>query len=440
MKGTLAAAILLLSAIGTGAAGAEEHQYVQFSSGYTYRMLDSTTEVNRKQLALLQMREAGLLEDSQMYIGADMTALSDLQQSNTDNKFGYLMRHPTQNNQGEDTVSELVLHSVELQVTGTVTSWAALYFQVLYDPEQSFGSGTITDLERNQLSLRRGYVLLGDLSASPFYASIGKMATPFGLTDTVNPFSASTVWHAFGGLAFGGLIGYEQGGLNLSFMGIQGGAQFRAANSGDDTPDDVANFAAGGSYTVTFSEDVSLRIGGGYQDGSAYCQSFPVTHFDSCDGFKNPAWDAYTVLRWGRLTMLAEFAETIDEWPGTYNPNPPLDEFEAHNVSAFDVGMKYQIPMESVVQELVLSADFSQFNAGPSGSPWEKQSQLVLGLDMHFTKNMKLFAEYVRTEGYVPLNFISGPDPFDPSKDPGTTHSVADAETDVFLLGVRITI
>ena len=38
-------------------------------------------------------------------------------------------------------------------------------------------------------------------------AAIGKMEAPFGLMDTVSPFTASTVWHAFGGLAWGALAG-----------------------------------------------------------------------------------------------------------------------------------------------------------------------------------------------------------------------------------------
>ena len=160
---------------------AEDNQFVQFSPEYTYQMLDHTNYVNRKQRLILKQRKAGLLGEQQMYIGANMNVLADKQHTNTDAKFGYLMRHPTQNNQTGRTVSEMVIHNAQLQITGTLTPWAAMYVQILYDPQQSFGSGTITDLERNELSLRRGYVLLGDLSTFPLYAAIGKMATPFGL-------------------------------------------------------------------------------------------------------------------------------------------------------------------------------------------------------------------------------------------------------------------
>ena len=46
------------------------------------------------------------------------------------------------------------------------------------------------------------------------------MAVPFGLTDTVNPFSASSVWHAFGGLAYGVNLGYLSDGLSANLMGV----------------------------------------------------------------------------------------------------------------------------------------------------------------------------------------------------------------------------
>ena len=426
--------------LGPGLLEAKQKQRVILDSEYTYRILDGTTEINQKQIILLKMREAGLLQNFQMYIGADMNVVADLQATNAEAKFGYLMRHPTQNNQGGMLVSELVIHAAQFHVTGTITPWATMYSQLLYNPAQSFGPGTMTDLERNQLSLRRGYILFGDMTKFPIYASIGKMAIPFGLTDTVSPFSASTVWHAFGGLAFGGLVGYHKGGLTLSVMGIQGGAQFRAANSGDETPDDVSNFSINGSYDFKVNDSTLLRLGGGYLDGSAYCQPFPVVHFQNCDGVKNPAWGVHGVFNFRRFTFMAEFARTTEVWPGTHNPNPPLDVFEADTVSAFDLGAKYSATIQSIKKTLEVSIEFSQFDSGPSGSPWENQSQFVLGLQMFWAKNLKGFAEYIRTDGYVPLNFISGPDPFHPRKLPGTTHSSSDTKSNVFLLGFRMAI
>ena len=66
----------------------------------------------------------------------------------------------------------------------------------------------------------------------PLFASPGNMAVHFGLTDTVNPLTASTVWRAFGGLAKGVTVGYASEGFNVTAMGIQGGSQFPSAEGG----------------------------------------------------------------------------------------------------------------------------------------------------------------------------------------------------------------
>ena len=102
------------------------------------------------------------------------------------------------------------IHSAQLHVTASVNPWLTAYVELLYDPQQSFGAGTITALSRNQIQLRRGYALIGDLNRSPVYGMIGGFDTPLGQTDTVNPFSLWTDGHTFAGLAYGALIGYSK--------------------------------------------------------------------------------------------------------------------------------------------------------------------------------------------------------------------------------------
>ncbi len=91
-------------------------------------------------------------------------------------------------------------------------------------------------------------------------------------------------------------------------------------------------------------------------------------------------------------------------WPGTFNPDIP--QFAASKVTAFDAGARYRV--DSGSGPLDLSVEFSRFTAGPGGAPWEKQDQIVLGVAWFVEPSVKLFAEVVRTAGYVPLNFISG--------------------------------
>lgn len=404
---------------------------------FGYEVLDPATAINRKQEGILQRRAADELADDQVYLSGSVTAIANMQRSNSESKFGYLMRHPTAANQRTKDVSEAAIHSVQLAMTANITDWSTAYLEMLYDPQQSFGSGTNTDLNRNQVQVRRAYIMLGDLEQSPWYASLGKMAIPFGLTDTVSPFTASTVWHAFGGLANGVKLGYLGDGLNVRLMGVQGGAQFRAANMPVDdsgVPSKLNNYAIDLSYSLATGDDSSLLMGGSWLKGSPYCQEYPVTHFSSCSE-SNAAYDLYA--RWSddAWTLLAEYAITEEEWPGTYNPSIP--QYAASRVESMALGSKYRTAFWG--QPLDLSAEFSRFVAGDNGSPWEKQDQWVLGVASYPSVSSKLFAEVIRTAGYVPLNYISGgsvPTPAYP--DNTRTHSESGARSTVFMIGGQL--
>ena len=128
-----------------------------------------------------------------------------------------------------------------------------------------------------------------------------------------------------------------------------------------------------------------------------------MQHFEPCRDH-NPAFGIYGRLIDGPFTFKAEFARTTDVWPGTFNPDMP--QFAASKVTAFDLGAKYRL--DRAGGPVDISAEFSRFVAGPGGAPWEKQDQIVVGLAWFVEPSVKLFAEAVRTAGYVPLNFISG--------------------------------
>jgi len=404
--------------------------FVRFNNEYSYKVLDATTNINRKQQLILENKKSGNLAEDSLYLSAGVTAIADYQWSNTQNKFGYLMRHPTANNQQATEVSEAVIHSAQFAITGNVGDWVTAYAELLYDPQQSFGAGTITDLTRNQVQLRRGYVMFGNLEKSPVYLSLGKMAVPFGLTDTVNPFTASTVWHAFGGLAYGVHAGYSQDGLNINLMGVQGGAQFRAAHvpvNGTNIPSKLNNFAVNASYTFNVADDTTAMFGASYIKGSPYCQGFPIVHFQACDE-ANGAYDIYAQIVGSNWLIQGEFAETDNEWPGTFNPTIP--QFAASKVNSWAIGGKYTVALGNT--NLDISGEFSRFKSGPDGSPWERQDQWVLGLANFITPSAKVFGEFIHIDGYAPLNFLSGG-----NLGPGVTHSEAGAKTDIVLIGVN---
>ena len=414
---------------------------VKINSNFSYDMLDPTTNINRKQLFLLEQKQQGNIAGKGIYLGGAVTGIADFWRSNRDSKFGYLMRHPTAKNQIGKTVTEAGIHSAQFSLMANMGDWVTAYSEFLYDPQQSFGGNTITHLNRNQIQLRQGYITIGNLDKSPYYLTLGKMATPFGLTDTVSPFTASTTWHAFGGLAYGAMLGYSNNGLNVRAELVQGGAQFRAANvpvRGTAVPSRLNNYVIDASYTFALGDgNDTAMIGASYERGSAYCQNYPVFHFIPCDE-ENPAWAVYGKLVAGQFTFIGEFNKTTDLWPGTFNPHPNLNQFAASKVSSFGLGGKYETSING--KRIDYSLEYSIFNAGDSGSPWERQDQLVLGGAYFLTDTVKLFAEGILVRGYAPLNFISGGSPTKKDmKDNSQTHSDRDARNLGLVVGINAT-
>lgn len=409
------------------------------NAAYAASMLDHAEGTTVRPLTQLKTISAGEL-DQLVTVSGGMTVLADWQNSNLANSFGYLMRHPTVNNQIGKRVSEAVIHSAQLALTARLPADFTGYFELLFDPEQSFGSGTITALSRNQIQLRRGWVMWGNLEKRPVYALIGKLDVPFGLMDTVSPFTNSTSYHAFAGLAYGAQLGFYDQGLHLRAMAVQGGAQFRAANApvnGTAVPARLNNFALDGSYTLSLGGAGTVIAGASYLHGSAYCQDYPVVHFVFCAD-NVPAWAAYGKLRLGRITVLGDYATTTKVWPGSAVPDPanPLSEFEARKTESFTVGGRYGFgPAIDLAGQyrLALSGEFSRFRAGDTGSPWEKQDQWVAGLSYYPATGVNLFAEYIHVDGFVPLNFLSGG-----NLPGGATWSSQEANSEIVLLGAQV--
>lgn len=410
---------------------------IGINSGVSAKMMDPNHNL-RKSSILLEEKKKGNVADRELIIGTSIIGLMDYQKSNIDSKFGYLMRHPTSSNQIGTTVTEAVLHSFQFSVTASINNWISTYGEILYDPQQSFGPGTITDLTRNQLQLRKGLVILGDLSKFPLYGAIGKMDTPFGDMGSVSPFSNTTVWHAFAGLGYGAEIGFKKGGLHASAMAIQGGSQFRAAHTGvkgTNVPSALNNFAADLNYTFDATRRTTIQLGSSYMHGSAYCTGYPITHFGE-PVKNNPAYALYANMTYSdRIVLKGSFAKTFDVWPGSYNPNAPLNQFFASKVSSMSAGVKVNLNPDGTIR-YSLSGEYSDFRTGPAGSPWERQNQKILGFAAEVMDASTLFLEIFSTDGYVPLNFMTGGN----MESPGETHSERDAFSNGLVLGARITL
>lgn len=410
---------------------------IGLNSELTYSLMEPNQNLRKLEI-LIDAKSNGKIAEKSLSLGFSVIGIVDYQNSNTNSKFAYLMRHPTSNNQIGETVSEAVIHSAQLSFVGSLNSWLTAYGEMLYSPEQSFGAGTITSLGRNQIEFRKGILMIGNLNDFPLYFAIGKMDIPFGQTGSVSPFTSSTMWHAFGGLGYSAVLGFKKYGINASFAAIQGGSQFRALNVPVDStnvPSRLTNLAFDVNYTAKLTEGIHLKAGLSYLKGSAYCQPFPVVHFMPCSE-NNPAMAYYGSLNIkDRFILKGGFVQTQEVWPGTFNPNAPLDEFAASKVSSLDFGAKYWINTSGKIHYAV-SGEFSNFKAGPDGAPWERQSQIVIGVNAQVEKTSRIFLEFFRTAGYAPLNFVSGGN-FD---DPGVTHSDRDARSFGFVGGVLFSI
>ncbi|MDE2639338.1 MAG: hypothetical protein OXI03_02015, partial [Chloroflexota bacterium] len=142
------------------------------------RMLDPTRDVNRKDRLVLEARRDGTLAPNAFRLHWDVTAVANWQSSNRADGFACLMRHPTAKNQIGKEVSETAAQSARLAMTATAGDRVTGHAEALFDPGQSFGSGTNMLLERNQLQMRKAWLLFGDLDRSPFHASIRQLAPP----------------------------------------------------------------------------------------------------------------------------------------------------------------------------------------------------------------------------------------------------------------------
>lgn len=411
-------------------------------SDFSYKMLDQNEDL-RKITLLLDERKKKNFPDKRLIIGASIIAIGDYQKSSVNSKFGYLMRHPTATNQIGKEVSEATLHSFQLSFTGIVNNWITLCSDILYNPQQSFGGGSNTSLNRNQIQLRKAAIVFGDLNTFPVYFAIGKMDTPFSRTGSVNPFSNSTTWHAFGGLAYGAQVGFKKDGLQAIFMVAQGGAQFRLLNTPvgvekTNVPSKLNNYVADLNYTFSIAKKVNWLIGTSYVRGTTYAQKFPVTHFNPCYKF-NPAGSVYTKVKYkDKFLFKSEFMKTEFTLRGAHNPTPPLNNFFGTQVAALAYGGKYFFNTTKKIK-YAASLEYSRYRTGSVGSPWERQNQIILGLAGKVTPTSKLFLELFRTEGYVPFNFISGSDPFKPFP-PGVTHSERNAFSFGIVVGARVTL
>ena len=110
-----------------------------------------------------------------------------------------------------------------------------------------------------------------------------------------------------------------------------------------------------------------------------------------------------------------------------------MPQFEAAKNKTFTVGGKYAADF-GLTNTVDLSVEFSRYKAGPSGSPWEKQDQLVFGSSYFLAPNVNLFSEAILVKGWVPLNFLSGGNP---GSLVGTSWSSQSSKNQIIAVGIK---
>ncbi len=300
--------------------------------------------------------------------------------TNTKDKFSYLGRFPPDFKGHSATDARMLQANAAL--AAHVNSWVNVYGELLFSDVFSFPTA-----QQGSLQVRQAYAVLGDLTRTPWYAFLGKKNVSFGDMGTLAPFSQSVVWHYFGALHEGVGLGYDQNGFNLSVTGINGGRGIRVADS--KARGQMNNFAVNASWQGG-DETWGWNIGGGYLHGTIY----DVTEAEHVDpnafGPYNSAWDAYAELNFGAWTLAGEFVSTVDDWPVTDHPVIAYRAEAAYDTCLWNRPTRYAVSWSEGIQ-------------GPSGSEFEFNKQLVVGVGMDFGPHVMASAEYVRSIGFAPL-------------------------------------
>ena len=92
---------------------------------------------------------------------------------------------------------------------------------------------------------------------------------------------------------------------------------------GTAIPSLLNNYALDAHYSFDRASLGTLLLGGSYQRGTAYCQDFPVIHFEACrDSYS--ALAVYGKLVYGNTTLKGEVARTTDTCPGAQARSTPV--------------------------------------------------------------------------------------------------------------------
>lgn len=356
--------------------------WLQLDTGLTGVMLDFQNRQTDKELHLLQ-RNNGAANQTPTVIAGGQARLSFLAaRTNSENKFPYLGRFPT--DFSGETATDARLLQANSHLTAYVAPAISVYGELLFSDVFTFG-----DFKQGSLQVRQAYALIGDLDSSPFYFYLGKKNVGFGDFGTLSPFTQAVTWHYFAALAEGVGIGYHDQQWDLAVAAINGGRGIRL----NDSPErgKLNNLAANVNWHRGESPTQRIQFGSGFLLGTIY-DGLVAEHLDANQfgSDYNGAWDINSRIDIGSISIAGELVSTTSSWPVT-----------GSLVSAYRTEAAYWIDRGPCPQ--FISASWSAGDQGPDGSEFEFNRQLVLGYFRQINPHCSVSAEYVRSSGFAPL-------------------------------------
>lgn len=363
-------------------------------------MLSLQRGVTDKSIHLLESLRDGKLETGKVYLSGHGSYSHYEERTDTAGKFPILGRFPEQHNATRTSGSEDVIDILSMSLTYAPSPWVAVYVNGIY-----------TDIEfprQEEAQIREGFVTIGNLQESPFYAAAGKKTVNFGRMDAYNP-TTHTVTNHFYRTDMRDMVlelGYVSDDWHFTISAMEGGRQLRVADSTND--DFLGNFALTAQRNFECG-DWDISVGAGYLNSSIY-DSDSANHPGVAPDpltmrHRNGVYDVWVEAKNGPWSFLAEYTKTERAWPATGRAVEAISLQAAYDTTIWDRPTR-------------LSASWGRGEQGRATDPYYELTQLAVGAEMWVTPNFSMSAEYVYNTGFVPLIMISRAS--DPGVDTGT--------------------
>lgn len=378
--------------------------WLGLDTALTSQLLDFQNRQTDKELLVLQHRKRVGVRTPMVVVGGQARLSFLAAATNTENKFPYLGRFPT--DFSGDTATDARILQANTQLTAHVAPAVSFYGELLFSDVFTFG-----DFKQGSLQVRQAFALIGDLEVSPFYLYIGKKNIGYGDFSTLSPFTQAVTWHYFAALGEGLGLGYHDNNWDLTLAAINGGRGIRL----NDSPErgKLNNLAANATWHYGNGCDQNLQLGTGFLLGTIY-DGFVAEHLDQNQFGTdyNGAWTVNGRLDYGSVTLAGEYTSTTSSWPVI-----------GSLVSAYRAEAAYWTNRGSRASFWNIS--WSAGDQGADGTEFEFNRQLVVGYSKQLNQQCRMSAEYVRSTGFAPLINI-------------TTVSDRDVAQDSMVLGMTL--